>query len=365
MESLLKKAGPIAVDARMIHNSGIGVVLREILCIWAQQDIPKITLYGDPEKIEISLPEGLNAEIRSWKRPIYSPDSLFLGPRLPRKIRAWFSPHYSTFMFPRRPLIAGIHDVLHITHPPRAGTASYMRLCLALLRHRAAYIVTPSRHVKVQLQTLHGFQPHRVLTAPNGPGPVARVRPEKRRMPEALNGADYMMSVGIFKPHKNWDFLMRELSLANGRWPKLICLGLGADREKLAALARQFGVEDRVQILDYLEPEELAEVYHRARVYIHQSVAEGFGLPILEAMHCGAPVVCADRSPMKETTAGTAFTFEPDWSESFHHAVETAIQAREKAPEQLERAKKLAAKYSWKQTTRRIEEAILRAVGDQ
>ena len=141
----------------------------------------------------------------------------------------------------------------------------------------------------------------------------------------------------------------------------LVCLGLGKDEEKLRELAKEKGVAERLIIPGTLPPEEVAGAIKGARALIFPSLAEGFGLPVLEAMALGTPVVIANRSPMKEIAAGCGYPFDPDWPESFNVAVKEALADNEERTRKIEAGKKEARKYSWRRTAHHIEDALYRA----
>lgn len=359
--STASQIGRVAIDARMLFHSGIGVVLRNVLEHWAREGGPKLYLLGDVDRLRASLPPFPDAQWGAWDPPVYSLRAAVLPPKLPRDVRVWFGPHYATCLRPPVRMVCHIHDVLHISHPTRFGTREFMRGCLALLARKAAFVTVPSRHVKVQLQTLYGFRPDRVLIAENGKGVVESLPAGELTVPELLRGMDYFLAVGILKPHKNWPFLLRRLAGMKDVALTLVCLGLGRDRGRLLAMARKVGLEGRVIVLDHLPPEELAGTIASAKALLFPSRAEGFGLPILEAMELGTPVVTAERSPMKEVAGEAAFYFDPDWPESFDEAVRRVLGNESDRQHRIRIGQERAAKYSWRRTAEVIEQALYRA----
>jgi len=215
--------------------------------------------------------------------------------------------------------------------------------------------------VKVQLQTLHGFHAERIWCTRLGPGIVAPDLPIVP-LPSGLGAEPYCMAVGIVKPHKNWDFLLRAWALDGRDWPRLVALGTGSGGGKLRAMAEGLGIANRVTILPELPEAELAAVYRGSRGLVFPSIAEGFGLPLVEAMALGVPVVAADRSPMREIGAGAAFLFDPDWKASFTAAMERMLRDEGARAAAIPAGKAAAAGYSWEATAGRIEEAILGAM---
>src|SRR5690606_11030184 len=131
--------------------------------------------------------------------------------------------------------------------------------------------VTPSRHTKVQLQTLHDFPPHRTLCYPLGGGTVAMTgeMPLPTEVAKVLAAAPYFLAVGIDKPHKNWDFLMDRLAdywLATRNVPRLVVAGMPAEsRGRVESLIARREIQGRVIFLPWLEDGQMINVYRQAR----------------------------------------------------------------------------------------------------
>ncbi|CAN5354973.1 glycosyltransferase family 1 protein [soil metagenome] len=360
----------------MIRHSGIGVFLRNLLAQWAIEP-PAFSLHllGDPELLRDAVPANLNATIAEWTPRLYALAGALFPPTLPADVAAWYSPHYATCLRGKLPLVCHVQDVLHITHPTANGTRVYMQSYLSFLRRRAAYILTTSRHVKVQLQTLYRFEPSRVLITGVGPGilgPAAKQGARSYQFPPR-----YLLAVGIDKPHKNWKFLLERLAAMksisglvvppkarpHASLPPLVALGLGKDEQKIRAQAAALNLTANDIIFPgSLTDADMAAAYAGAAALLFPSIAEGFGLPILEAMASGAPLLIADRSPMREIAAGCAWTFDPDWPETFDAALRDLLTNTPERARLIDCAKTRAAEFTWSKTARHVEAAIMRAV---
>lgn len=353
----------VAIDARMIQHSGIGVVLRGLFRQWSLAP-PEFEIMpcGPKPLLETHLPSSLKDRIVDWRAPIYSASAAFIPPSFPRQPDAFYAPHYATCLRPGCPLVCQVQDVIHITHPTRKGTRLYNRLYLLALQERAAYVLTTSRHVKVQLQTLFGFAADRVLCTGLGPGIVCE-GVEEGKIPDELLSHPYFVAVGIYKPHKNWDFLLEQFASLYHDVPHLlVCIGVGKDKDTLQAKARKLRIHKRVRIMEKISESELLAIYRESSALLYPSLAEGFGLPVLEAMSLGIPVVIADRSPMKEIAEGCGWKFDPDYPQSF---TETLLEMLEQDGERLRRidaGKKRATIYDWATTAKHVEHAIHRAM---
>ena len=340
----------------MVQHSGIGVVLGNLLDRWRQSPpAAHVCLLGDPALLERWRSPAVS--VLRWTPGIYSPSAALLPPGLPKGTCAWYSPHYATCLRPGVPLVCHVQDVLHVTHPTKPGMLPYARLYFAALRRSAAFVLTSTRHVKVQLQTLLRFPAERVLISGLGPGFAASLA-EGRPAPEGLAAGSYLLGVGILKSHKNWEFLLRRLAVLGDSVPPLVAAGLGPQAEELRALAARCGY-GRLRVLGPLPAESLAGLFAGAAALTYPSLAEGFGLPLIEAMQLGRPVVAADRSPMKEIVGDGGWLFDPDQPESFDRALREALGSN---GARADAARRRAGAFTWERTASVTEEALRRAV---
>jgi glycosyltransferase involved in cell wall biosynthesis len=163
----------------------------------------------------------------------------------------------------------------------------------------------------------------------------------------------FVLFVSSLWPYKNLDGLLRAFALARPHLDghQLVVVGSGRDAEYLAsvhALARELGIADDVVWVGGVPLEETVHFYRAASAFAYPSFNETFGLPILEAMACGCPVVTSDRSAMAETAGGAAVLADPESPESLADALVRACgpQGAALRPRGLARA----AEFSWART---------------
>jgi glycosyltransferase involved in cell wall biosynthesis len=256
--------------------------------------------------------------------------------------------HCTTFRAPLRaplPVVVTVHDLAIVRHPElfTAWTRLYARTLLLPVLRAAARVLAVSEFTKREVVELAGVPAERIDVAYNAASPV--FTPDG---PAA--GGEYVLAVGTLEPRKN---LVRLIE-ATGR------LGL----ELRIAGARGWGRVDvdahHVRWLGRPSDEELAEQLRGALCLAYPSLLEGFGIPVLEAMLCGTPVVTSEDSAMAEVAAGAAELVDPLEAESIAAGIERALGRRDELRRAgLERARH----FSWDATAEATVQAYRQAAG--
>ena len=202
-----------------------------------------------------------------------------------------------------------IHDLSPLEHPEwfRAGFAVWYRFFLPMLAKRVRKVFTPSEYVKQKVIRRFGIKD--VTVTPNG---VDRsvFHPDAKQLSFDLPEC-YVLFVGTLEPRKNLNLLLQAWSEIKDGFKEtwLVIVGAGGNVFKTVHLSREM---ERVRFLGYAEDEVLAGLYANATLFVLPSQEEGFGLPALEAMASGAPVIISDGGALPETVgeAGMKFNLE-------------------------------------------------------
>jgi glycosyltransferase involved in cell wall biosynthesis len=277
---------------------------------------------------EAGLADRANFEFAELPHGVFSPLGQFAAARLLRE-RMVDIYHSTNFMiplpaFPRhRPhairCVCNIHDLIPLVHPeftPRALKTRFYPVYKALMHQiarRVDTVVTGSESARRDIVRLLGIPGERIVVAPDG---VAAHYGPAGEKPSARGGPKTVLYVGRSDPYKNLPGLVAvfaRLVRETGMDVRLRIVGSPDARYPEAGeAARRLGVADRVEWSGYLDEAGLLKAYQEADVLALLSRYEGFGLPVLEAMACGTPVVCSDAASLPEVVGGAAWLVNPD-----------------------------------------------------
>ena len=266
----------------------------------------------------------------------------------------------------RTPMVIAVHD-LSAFDPGAAAflpwrTAARYRMSIRFAAKRARYIVVPTQHTADDLARATSFPPGRTVIAaipvdPRFAALLVAPRPERRPGLRVL-------LVGTLLPRKNVRVVADAVALlaARGRTVHLRVVGpvREAGRADEAYLNDTLG--DRVSWSGYVTAEELAEEYLAADILAFPSLYEGFGIPLVEAMTAGTPVVASNASCLPEVVADAGLLAEPHDAQSWAEAFSLLADSPETAADYAARGRARAAEFSWAESGRRVYNA-LRAAG--
>jgi glycosyltransferase involved in cell wall biosynthesis len=237
---------------------------------------------------------------------------------------------------------------------------------LSLMSVRGAHRVLALSHAAARDFTeAIALDPAKIDVAPLGvrDGPLAAPEDETAlRARHGLGDAQVLLCVAQKRPYKNLASLIRALPGLAGAM--LVLPGTPTDHEtELRALAAQLGVADRVRWPAYVADAELEGLYALARCFALPSRAEGFGLPVLEAMRRGVPVACADRGALPEVAGDAALLFDPDDQAAVTAALRTLLHDDARVAELVRRGRERVREFTWERTARLTLASYERALG--
>jgi glycosyltransferase involved in cell wall biosynthesis len=367
----------VLVDARLLNGGGIGRYLRELCSRWLRDPrLESIRFLGRPSELESWLAEvderGIGS-IERWPDGPYSPVAqlrwplAFWGAR--RAADVVFFPHYDVPCLAHpAPSVVTVHDLTHFRVPELFPAVKRWggRLLLRAALSRATRLVTVSRFSRDDLVRWRPSIAEKLVVIPNGTSPAARpLSPEEQERALVRWGGyrPYLLAVGGFRPHKNLSLAIALLARLRRSHPDLRLLLAGPRDDHAArveAEARAAGLGEAVVHVGPVADDQLRELYGLAEMLVFPSLYEGFGLPPLEAMACGTPVLVSNRGALPEVVGEAAPALDPGdvaaWEEEALRLLrDPALRARRCAAGQGR-----ARLFSWDRSASETLEVLLR-----
>jgi glycosyltransferase involved in cell wall biosynthesis len=254
------------------------------------------------------------------------------------------------------PSVTTIHDLIY-RHVPEthAGVLGRGLAALTLLSaRRSRRILTVSEAAKADIVRFLGVPPDRVDVAYNGPGLPDDLEPvpeRELRQRLSLGDAEIVLTVSAKRPHKNLERLIDAFALVRRRRPAaLVVPGYATGFE--ADLRERARTVEGVTFAGWVDDETLDGLYRAAACFVFPSLAEGFGLPVLEAMIRGAPVACSAATSLPEVGGDAALYFDPTDVEAIAAAVERVLDDQDLRERLRERGYAQARRFDWARTAR-------------
>jgi glycosyltransferase involved in cell wall biosynthesis len=272
-----------------------------------------------------------------------------------------------------RPLVVTVHD-LNFREYPDAYPASGLAFHEAMLQRLsdASLVIVPSRATADALAASEHAH-DRVRVVPMGTDMEAPSPEDRDRILEDLNiERPYVLWMGTLEPRKNPEGVIRgfvhalESGLPEAATLHLYMVGpRGWWSGDLAELISERGLQDRLRRINEQPIPVRAALYSGASAFVFPSLAEGFGLPILEAMACGAPVVTSNRSSMPEVAGAAAEFCDPSDASSIGSAIAKVLRDPDLAEDLRRAGYKRAREFTWERTARRTVACYREALSGQ
>ncbi len=281
---------------------------------------------------------------------------------------------YTAPPFAPCPVVATIHDLSFEHLPQTFKRRSWMQLRLTVRRtaRRAAHVITPSESTRRDIISTYGLPPERVSVIPLAAAPHFRPVTEKEELARVLRRygieGEYVLAVGSIQPRKNLARLVAAYSdlrrkRPRSNLPQLVLVGRQAwlYGETLRAIEQQ-GVRDSTILTGYVSESDLPALYSGAICFAYPSYFEGFGLPPLEAMRCGTPVITGNLTSLPEVVGDAGLLIDPFDTGALASALARLIDDADLRAELRARSLARARAFDWRETARRTLE-VYRNIG--
>ena len=283
--------------------------------------------------------------------------------------------HFTNGMIPFGspvPTVVTVHD-MSLRLYPRCHPLRRLLLNRPLMHvaiRQAAAIVTVSHSARRDLLNLHGVSPDRVSVVHEAASPVFRPIADRAMLDDIRAKYSlperFILYVGTIEPRKNLMRLMTAFSNARraGIPHQLVCVGpYGWASRDLSGHIERLGIRDAVHFTGYVPFEHLPAIYNLGEFFSFPSLYEGFGLPVVEAMACGIPVLTSKTSSLGEVAGDAAETIDPTDTDAMTDAIRRLATDGDLRRERSDLGLRRARSFSWTQTAREMLTVYHRAAG--
>lgn len=259
----------------------------------------------------------------------------------------------------RVPVLLTLHDLVSFRHPewvPARAAGWLLRWMISHAATNATRIMTDSEAARIDIHEILAIPEERIavvlLAGASGETGSSRSR-----------SADLLFAPGNRMPHKGMLTLLSALALIPPERRPVLAVTASTASDPLRAQAAQLGVLDNVQFNGWLPQAELERLYSEAAIVVLPTRFEGFGLPVLEAMSHGAPVVCSDLPVLHEVGGDAAVYVEPGSVEGFAAAIEQLLADPDRRQQLTLAGADRARLFSWDRTAVEVERQLRSAAG--
>lgn len=358
----------IGIDATALPPQPVGAgnyMIQLIRALAALEDAPDLVIFAhqhgaalisvppNPRLSWVVLPDRSPAQRLVWEQAIF-----------PKEVRAagvdlLHSLHYTRPFTLPCPSVVTFHDLTFFLFPHLHTRSKrlFFPNAMRFSARRAEALIAISENTRQDAIRLLGIPPAKIFTTPlavtgdfrpvSDPAKLEPVR-QKYKLP-----AHFILYVGVVEPRKNLPQLLRaykNVVTAGCTLPLVIVGRFGWMYEEVLHLIDQLGLKERIQFTGYVPGEDLPIVYNLADIFVYPSLYEGFGLPPLEAMACGTPVITTAVSSMPEHVGDAGLLIPPQDEDALTQALLRLLKDTGLQNELAQKGPRQAAQFTWKRT---------------
>jgi glycosyltransferase involved in cell wall biosynthesis len=346
----------------MLYSSGIGTYLQNLLPPLAKKYA--LILIGDAQEVSTYQAKSIASNIS-----IYSVQEIIKLPSLIPKCDIFWSPHYNVPVLPikAKKRLVTIHDVYHLAYLQSLSLKQklYAKIMMKAAVKKSHHIITVSQFSKKEIVKYTRCSPDKISVISNGinhnhfrpirGNSLLQTVREKYVLPD-----NFILFVGNVKPHKNLISLINALALVKSQLPhySLVIVGkkegfITNDDNIFERLSHDKSLEQSIHFTGYVADEDLPAIYNLASLFVFPSLYEGFGLPPLEAMACGCPVLVSNYASMPEICGPDIHYTDPmDINQMGMDIYNLLTYPQAQKDKMINKGLQQAASYTWDQSIR-------------
>jgi glycosyltransferase involved in cell wall biosynthesis len=372
----------IAFDARYINDRyhGIGRYAFRLLenMIAQAPDYDFVVYRGQDRDTRFYWGDILNEPnvfLVEGPKPVYWPHEQLLWSYYIRRddIDLFHTPYFAVPLLTHVPVIMTVHDMIFEIYPeymPLAWMRPYYMYMMKFGLRKARKIITVSKNTAKEMEYFYKFSRGKLVVVQEGVDNEFSPTEDLTRLESVRNKysleSPFILSVGARRPHKNFVSLVRAFSNLSNDYPhNLVLVGPSDVRfnDEVQSELEKAGLKEEVNQLNWIPEEDLPALYSLADLVVLPSIHEGFGLPAVEAMACGTPVIAADNSSFPEVLDGAGVLVDPYNLDQIEDAMRLLIDNEEKRMHLRQAGLKRSAEFSWDKPAQRILKIYREIVG--
>jgi len=294
-------------------------------------------------------------EFQRKRRPWHPLDPALLGFELWReRPKLFFSPGYNSPVGWPRPFVFTLHDLNHLCVPENSNALkrAYYQLMIRPACLRAAFVLTVSEYSRGEIAAWAGIDERRVVNVGNGVG-----EPFTAEGPKYDPGYSYLLYVGSHKAHKNLPRLLEAYAISGVR-KEVKFIMTGTPSPVLKAKMEELRLGTDVNFVGIADNEELAHLYRGALGFTFPSLYEGFGLPPLEAMACGTPVLTSNVCSLPEVVGKAGILVDPLNVEAIADGIRCLVENADMRASLRRSGLRRAREFTWEHTARKTADVL-------
>ncbi|MBU2568275.1 MAG: glycosyltransferase family 4 protein, partial [Elusimicrobia bacterium] len=276
----------------------------------------------------------------------------------------YFSP-----VFKKCPIVSVVYDITTMKYDGYKEHREIFDLRLKNTIKRSKYLISISEYTKNDLCKYYDVQPDRIVVIPLAADEIFNMIEDKERIIAVLRkykiDERYILYVGNLGPHKNLHRLVNvfeKLKRVHGIPHKLVLCGKKYWGQEIIETIHRLNLQEEILVLDYIPDEDLPYIYSGAEMFVFISLYEGFGLPVVEAMACGVPVIASNTTSIPEVVGDAGILVNPLNEEEILTAILKVLNDRQLKKELGLKGINRAKTFSWEKTARETLEVFKRAI---